>query len=180
MRERDARTGEQLAQALLELFVLAAVALAVLKVLQRGRVPLVQEDQLAVGQHLIDEVVEQAGPGRGALGALRDRLDSVEDLPPDLVEAEVQLDEHVLLALKVVVERRLRRAEALGDVAQRGPLIPALREQLEREVEDLLTRLLAVSPSTVVLGCGLAHDGFSLLDGRQASLLSSPALLAGR
>ena len=46
----------------------------------------------------------------------------------------------VLLALEVVVERRLRRAEPLGDVAQRGLVVALIDEQLERDVEDPLTR----------------------------------------
>jgi hypothetical protein len=44
--------------------------------------------------------------------------------------------EHVLFAGEVVVERRLRHGEPLGDVADRRPGVAALGEQLTRRLED--------------------------------------------
>ena len=62
----------------------------------------------------------------------------IERLPAERVEAQVQLEEDVLLALEVVVERGLGDAESLGDLAQRGLVVALLVEQLERDVEDAL------------------------------------------
>jgi len=56
------------------------------------------------------------------------------------VEAQVQLEEDVLLALEVVVERGLRHPETIGNLAQRCLVVALLVEQLERDVEDALPR----------------------------------------
>ena len=54
------------------------------------------------------------------------------------MQPQVQLQEDVLLALEVVVERGLRDLQPLGDLAQRRLVIPLLVEELERDVEDAL------------------------------------------
>ena len=45
-------------------------------------------------------------------------LEPLERLTAERVQAQMELEQDVLLALEVVVERRLRDAESLGDVAQ--------------------------------------------------------------
>ena len=89
---------------------------------------------------LIDEVVEQLRPGVGALLSVLEALEPLERLAPERVQAQMQLQEDVFLALEVVVERGLRACEPLGDFAQRGLVVALLVEQLERDVEDALAR----------------------------------------
>ncbi len=67
-------------------------------------------------------------------------VELLERLPTERVQAQMELEQDVLLALEVVVERGLGRAEPLGDVAQRGLVVALLGEQLECDVEDALAR----------------------------------------
>ena len=55
----------------------------------------------------------------------------IERLPAESMEAQVQLEEDVFLALEVVVERGLGDVESLGDLPQRGLVVALLVEQLE-------------------------------------------------
>ena len=51
-----------------------------------------------------------------------------------------------VLALEVVVERRLREPERAGDVPDRGPFKALLGEQRERDPKDLRPRLGTDAP----------------------------------
>ena len=93
------------------------------------------------------------------------RVELVEHLAAERVQAQVELEEDVLLALEVVVERRLRDAEPLGDLAQRGLVVALLVEELEGDVEDPLARLAAGPAGT----CSVCSMTRILLDGRQVS-----------
>ena len=93
-----------------------------------------------MSSNLVDEVIEQPGPRVRALCPSSRSLQPLERLPPERVQAQVELEQDVLLALEVVVERGLVVPELLGDVAQRGLLVALLGEQLERDVEDALAR----------------------------------------
>src|SRR5262249_50207233 len=136
--ERDRRVAEEAPKALLEILVLGAMALVVLELLEGPLVALVEAEEVAVREHLVDELVEERGPRRDDLALVREAVELVENAAPELVQAQVELEQDVFLALEVVIERRLRDAEALGDLAQRGPLVPLLVEQLERDVQDPL------------------------------------------
>jgi hypothetical protein len=61
------------------------------------------------------------------------------------VQPEVELEEDVLLARKVVVERRLGDLETLGDIPQRGLVVSLPREQLLGDSEDPFACLGAVT-----------------------------------
>ena len=153
------------------------MALVVLERLERVLVALVQQEQLAVGEHLIDELIEQLRPGRCRLGSSPSCVELIEQLAPELVQPQVQLEEDVLLALEVVVERRLGDAEPLGDLAQRRLVVALLVEELERDVEDPLARLAARPAAglglvSVVLGSSMLN--VSLLDDRQVSGYAEP------
>ena len=56
------------------------------------------------------------------------------------MQPHVQLQEDVLLALEVVVQRGLRDLQPLGDLPQRRLVVALLVEQLQRDVEDPLAR----------------------------------------
>jgi hypothetical protein len=100
----------------------------------------VERHQRAVLGELGDEAVDQPRPSGRALRTVVKRFQFVQDPLADRVQAEVQLEQDVRLALEVVVERGLGRAQALGDVAQRGLVVAVLGEQLECDVEDPLAR----------------------------------------
>ena len=83
----------------------------------------------------------------------------------------MQLQQDVLLALEVVVERGLGDAQPLGDLAQRGLVVALLVEQLERHVQDALAHLapgadaaarrpgrLVVGRWTLLTAVGLCHS----------------------
>ena len=113
------------------------------------------DDQPSVqAEHLIDEAVEQFRPRVRALLSVFERVEPREGLAPERVQAQVELEQHVLLALEVVIERRLRRAQPLGDVTQRGLVVTLLGEQLERDVEDALA-----CRGAALCGCGSRGRG---------------------
>ena len=74
-----------------------------------------QQKQIAVGQHLVDEPIEQARPLIDRIGIV---AELVEDIPAERVQPQMQLIQDVLLALEVVVERGLGHPQPLGDLAQ--------------------------------------------------------------
>jgi hypothetical protein len=100
------------------------VTLVVLDLLERAVVALVKEEEVGVVDDLIDEMVEESRPGVGALLSVGQTVEPLERLPAEGVEAEMELEQEVLLAGEVVVERCLRGSESLGDLAQRGVLGP--------------------------------------------------------
>ncbi len=61
--QRHPGVGEQLAEPVLDVLVLGVVVLAV-QLLEGGLVALVQEEQLALVQHLVEQAVEQIAPLR--------------------------------------------------------------------------------------------------------------------
>ena len=102
---------------LLDVVVLGLVARVVRELLERVDVALVQQHEVAVLEHLVDEAVDQPRPGVGAGLSVLQELELLERLASERVQAQVQLQQDVLLALEVVVERRLGGTEPLGDVA---------------------------------------------------------------
>ena len=52
------------------------------------------------------------------------------------MQAKVERHQNLVFAGEVVVDGRLREAEPLGDLAQRGLVEPLLDEQVEGDVED--------------------------------------------
>src|SRR4029453_5961008 len=60
--ERDGGVGGEATKALLYVLVLGLVALVVGELLERSLVSLVEEEELAIREHLVDELVEEAGP----------------------------------------------------------------------------------------------------------------------
>ena len=94
------------------------MALVVVQLVERVVVALVEEDQLAVARELVDEADREPWPGVRALLVVLEVLEVIERLAAERVEAQVQLEQDVFLALEVVVERGLGDAEPLGDLAQ--------------------------------------------------------------
>src|SRR4030095_5476738 len=109
--------------------------------LQRLAVALIDEEEVSVREEELDQGVQEAGPRRDD-GLVVDSFELLEGVPPDRVKPQVQLEEDVLLALSVVVERGFRAAAALGVSAQRGPLVPLLVKELHCDVEDPLPGLI--------------------------------------
>ncbi len=109
--ERDRGALEKPAELLLGVTALSSVALVVGERLERAMVALVQKDELAVVDHLVDEVVDQRGPCVNSGLPVLETAELVECLASERVEAQMELQEDVLLALEVVVERGLRGAE---------------------------------------------------------------------
>ncbi len=56
----------------------------------------------------------------------------------DVVQAHVQGKQDLVLALEVVVDRCLREAELIGDLAQRCLVEALLDEEIHRDVEDAI------------------------------------------
>jgi hypothetical protein len=137
LREGDRGVGEEVTEALLDVLVLCLMALVMSERLEGALVSLVEEEELAVGEHLVDELVEQLGPGGDDLRFV-ELVEPVEDVAAEGVEAQVELEEDVFLALEVVVERGLRHFESIGDLPQRSLVVALLVEELERDVEDAL------------------------------------------
>jgi hypothetical protein len=96
-------------------------------------VALEKPEDLAAFHHDRDVAVEQLLGGPRAWRLLPAPLDECVK-PAEVVLGEAADD--VFLGLEVVVERGLRDAEPLGDLAQRGPLVALLREKLERDLLD--------------------------------------------
>ena len=163
--QRDRRIGQQPAHLTFEVFVLGGVVLAVLQLFERVVVALVEQEEIAVGDDLVDELVEQLHPRPGLVSSRIDVAEAVEHVTPELVQPHVQLKEDVLLALEVVVQRGLRDLQPLGDLPQRGLVVALLVEQLQRDVEDPLTRRPAGSPAAGTL---LLSQLRILLDNRLA------------
>jgi hypothetical protein len=100
----------------------------------------VHQQQVPVIGDLDDELVKQARPRRGLrLPAVQARQ-LLEHPAAERMELQVELEEDVLLAGEVVVERCLGGAEAFGDIPQRRLVVALLGEQLERDLEDPFTR----------------------------------------
>ena len=131
---------EEAAELLLEVLVLGLVALVAREPLERVVVALVEQEQVAVRHDLIDELVEQPRPGVGG-SAVAEPAELVERRrAPSACSRRCSSRRMSSLRLEVVVERRLRDAEPLGDLAQRRLVVALLGEQLERDVEDPLAR----------------------------------------
>ncbi len=122
----------------------------VVQLLEGGLVPLVHEEDLALGQHLAGDLVDQLTPLLEG-----DRLvpHAQEGLLAELVDAHVQRQEDVVLGLEVVVQRGLGDAEAFGDLAQAGAVEALLGEEVERHIEDALAGV-DVGGSVGGGGCG--------------------------
>ena len=93
-----------------------------------------QDEQLAVGQHHVDQPAQHRGPSRWPCF----RCQLLEDGPGQFVQAQVQRDQDVLFGGEVVVDRGLGEAERLGYLAQRGLVVALLDEQVQGDVEDPL------------------------------------------
>ncbi len=147
--EWDDRTLKDAAELLLDVLVLGPMPLVVLELLQGVVVSLVEEDELAVVYDLVDEVVEESRPGVCARASVLEVPEPLKRLPAKRMKSQVKLKQDVLLAFEVIVERCLCGAKPLSDVAQRRLVVTLLGEQLERDVENALTRrgagLLALS-----------------------------------
>ncbi len=128
--------GQQPPDLPLDVVVGCLVTLGPLQRLHRALIALMHLHQLPVVVDRRDEPVEQTWPGSSARLAVRERIQRAQQLLAQGVQAQVQLEQDVRLALEVVVERRLGEPEALGDVADRRLVVALLGEQLERDVED--------------------------------------------
>ena len=128
-----ALVGEDLAQAVLDVLV-AGVVHAPVELLDRGAVPLVEDEQGPLLQHLVDQPVEEPCPRR------RRRVvpHGVQRLATELVQTQVQRHQDVGLAGEVVVDRRFGEAEPVGDLPERRLVVALGAEQLEGDVEDAL------------------------------------------
>src|SRR5579875_37006 len=190
--EWDGGAREKATELLLDVVVLGAVALVVAQMLERAVVALMQEHELAVLDHLVDEPIDDARPCVGAGLLVLELVESLERLATEGVQTQMELQEDVFLALEVVVERGLRDAEPLGDVAQRGLVVALLGEQLEGDVEDPLARRAACRAAGARLRgrvrlrtraplrrCRSRHAPI-LLDGRQVACMMRRYLLADR
>ena len=147
------------------------VVLRSVQLLECGLVALVHEEQLALDEHLVDQLVEQLAPegeGDGLVAHLEQRLLA------ELVHPHVQRQQDVVLRLEVVVERRLGDAEALGDLAQAGAVEALLGEEVESHIEDALAGVGLYgggrgdgAVAVVVFVAGLDGVGGGLFDGGQ-------------
>ncbi len=159
--EGEGRIAQGLAEPDLQIVVVGVVPVTV-QLLQRGPVALVEDEEGPVLEHLVDELVEQAGPGLGSPLGL---VDGAEGGLAELVKTQVQRHQDVLFAGEVVVDGRLGEAQPLGDLTQRGALVALFGEELEGDVEDPLPR--AHVPGGVVdFRCGHTHPPFYLTTGK--------------
>jgi hypothetical protein len=76
----------------------------------------VDEEEIAVGEHLIDERIDDLRPGRGGQGVVPEGVQLVEQVGAERVQAQVQLEEDVLLALEVALVTSRRSAISRSDV----------------------------------------------------------------
>ena len=111
---------EDLAELVLDVVVFGLVFLP-MKLLEGGLVPLVHEEELALGQHLADDLVEQLAPSLEGDGFV---ADAVEGALAEVVDAHVEGHQDVVLRLEVVVERRLGHPQPFGDLPQEAPSKP--------------------------------------------------------
>ena len=122
------------AELVLDVLVLGVVVLAV-QLLEGRLVALVHEEELALGQHLVDDLVQQRAPlleRDGLVPHLHERV------PAGLVQAHVQRQQDVVLGGEVVVEGRLGDAQLLGDLPQARAVEALLGEEVEGRIEDAL------------------------------------------
>jgi hypothetical protein len=105
--EWDFRIADEPEEACLEVFGLRLVARVVGDLAQGPLVALVEADEIAVGEALVHELLQERGPRGDDLALVLESVDLLEDAAADVVQAQVQLEQDVLLALEVVVERRL-------------------------------------------------------------------------
>ncbi len=105
------------------------------QLVQGDLVALEQHEQSPVPEYLVDQPIEDL---RRPLERHVRRVDPAQGSASELVETQVELDQDVLLAGEVVVDRRLGEAQPLGYLAQRGLLVALLGEQLQGDVEDPL------------------------------------------
>src|ERR1035441_1661246 len=87
---------------------------------------------------MVDEVVDQGWPRIDPRLPILQVVELVERFAPEGMQAEMELQQDVRLALEVVVERGLRGPEPLGYVAQGGLVIALLGEEFERNVKNPL------------------------------------------
>ena len=71
-----------------------------------------------VREHVVDEAVDEARPGRDGLLLESSTVELIEHVAPEVVQAQMQLEEDVLLALEVVVQRRLRHAGSRSAISR--------------------------------------------------------------
>ena len=116
------------------------------------------EEELALGQHLVDHLVEQLAPKLESHGLV---ADAVEGVLAEVVEAHVEGHEDVLLALEVVVEGRLGHAQLFGDLSQARAVVALGQEEVEGRVENALAGGVGV----VCLGLALGLSGLGELGG---------------
>jgi len=105
--------------------------LAVFRPVDGCLVALEEPEDLAALQPDGDVAVDQF-PGSLGSGRLFPAPGDERVQPGEVVLGEAADD--VFLRLEVVVERGLGDAKALGDLPQRGPLVPLLSEELERDL----------------------------------------------
>ena len=81
-------------------------------------------------------------------------LQALEQLVEQRVERLEQRREDLVLAAEVVVERRLRDVEAIGDLAQRRALVALLDEELVGHGQDAFAGVAAHGPPNIYLTTG--------------------------
>ena len=112
---------------------LLEAVLARVLAMQRGLVLLKEAEHVRAVNQDRDVAREDLVPGGRSWLLLRGPLDERVQ-PGEVVLGEAADD--VFLGLEVVVQRCLGDAEALGDLAQGGPLVALLGEQLQRDALD--------------------------------------------
>ena len=87
-------------------------------------VPQVHEEDLALAEDLVDQLIEQVAPELEGDGLV---TQAHEGIFAELVEPHVQRQEDVLLRLEVVVEGGLGDAQPVGDLPQAGAVVAHAR-----------------------------------------------------
>src|ERR1700683_1199950 len=105
--------------------------LAVVQALDRGPVLLEETEALRAGQHDPDVAVKKLTARLVALRLLLGPVQEGVKLREVIVGEAV---DDVFLGLEVVIESGLGHAEPLGDLPQRGLLVPVLGEEFERHL----------------------------------------------
>jgi alpha-D-ribose 1-methylphosphonate 5-triphosphate synthase subunit PhnI len=156
--ERDGWIREDSTHLLLDpvLLVIAACEL-----LECALIASAEQEKLAVGQDVLDELIEKSRPRADDLVVV-EPSEPADDVAADRLQAPVKLDEDVLLALEVVVQRGLGDVEALGDLAQGRLVVTLFVEQRQRDLQNALPRVAGPWKLRSVF-----RHAPTLLDGRQ-------------
>jgi len=115
--------------------VLGLVVLSPIADLSEGvLISSMEEKELAVRDHLVDELVEQARPGINSL-RVANVTQAIKHVMTKGMEAKIECEEDIFLALEVVVKGSLRKADLVGDLSQRRLVVTMLGEQIESNVQ---------------------------------------------